>query len=296
MIGLVFQRSARRLAFVPIVALASYYLMATLPLTGETESKRRLSSELLASYHRDLGLGEPWGFARPWIKLFRGERLGTASRGVTGSEMLKKLSGSLGVGAVALAFALLWTTLMSFVVVAFNRARASVPLDLVAAVALGTPVFVSALLLAPFAAERGHFIPELAAALVLSLWPGALLALLVNDSVRMEMRRDYVRTAQSKGLSYWQTWAKHVLPNVLPALLDSVVPLATALLAGSFAAERVLGLPYFGQLYVLAVLHRQVAVVVIATTLFAMILAFVSVSAEMLRLIADPRARERSSA
>ena len=39
--------------------------------------------------------------------------------------------------------------------------------------------------------------------------------------------------------------------------------------------ERVFGLPYFGQLYVLAVLQKQVAVVVVATTVFASVLVLV---------------------
>jgi oligopeptide transport system permease protein len=88
---------------------------------------------------------------------------------------------------------------------------------------------------------------------------------------------------------------RHVLPNVLPALLDAVAPVATALLAGSFAAERVFGLPYFGQLYVLAVLQKQVAVVVVATTVFASLLVMVGLVVELLRLWVDPRAQEARS-
>ena len=48
----------------PLVALASYFLMAALPLTQDDESKRQVAPEVLASYRRDLGLGEPLGFLR----------------------------------------------------------------------------------------------------------------------------------------------------------------------------------------------------------------------------------------
>jgi len=87
-----------------------------------------------------------------------------------------------------------------------------------------------------------------------------------------------------------------VLPNLWPALLDSLPPLATALLGGSFAAERVLGLPYFGQLYVSAVLQKQLAVVVVATTVFAALLVAVSLLVELVRVVVDPRARDREGA
>ncbi|MBN1209898.1 MAG: ABC transporter permease subunit [Myxococcaceae bacterium] len=285
-------RVGRQLVLVPIVALASYFLMASLPLTTEDDNKRQVSPELAASYRRDLGIGEPLGFLRPWQKLFRGERLGTSAQGVTGDELLLKLSGSVGVGLVALALALSWAMAFALLKNRWRSGRLAVLGDAVPAVAFGTPVFIPALLLAPAVVERGNLLPELTAALVISVWPGVFLGTLLGDALETELARDYVRTAASKGLSPGVVLRRHVLPNVLPALLDAIGPVATALLAGSFAAERVFGLPYFGQLYVLAVLQKQVAVVVVATTVFASVLVVVGLGVEVVRLIVDPRARE----
>ncbi len=285
-------RVGRQLVLVPIVALASYFLMASLPLTAEDDSKRQVSPELAASYRRDLGIGEPLGFLRPWQKLFNGERLGTSAQGVTGDELLLKLSGSVGVGLVALALALVWALGFALLRSRWRRSRLAVLGDAAPAVAFGTPVFIPALLLAPAVVERGHLLPELTAALVISVWPGIFLGTLLADALETELARDYVRTAASKGLAPGVVLRRHVLPNLLPALLDAIGPVATALLAGSFAAERVLGLPYFGQLYVLAVLQKQVAVVVVATTVFASVLVAVGLVVELVRLLVDPRARE----
>ncbi len=293
--NLVLSRLGRQLVLVPIVALASYFLMASLPLTTEDDSKRQVSPELAASYRRDLGVGEPLGFLRPWQKLFRGERLGTSAQGVTGDELLLKLSGSVGVGLVALVLALLWALAFSLLKVRWRRGRFAALGDAIPAVAFGTPVFIPALLLAPSVVERGNLLPELCAALVISLWPGVFLGTLLADALETELARDYVRTAASKGLAPGTILRRHVLPNVWPALLDAVGPVATSLLAGSFAAERVFGLPYFGQLYVLAVLQKQVAVVVVATTVFASLLVIVGLTVEVLRLLVDPRAREAHS-
>ena len=285
-------RIGRQLVLVPLVALASYYLMAALPLTTEDDSKRQVSPEVLASYRKDLGLGQPLGFLRPWEKLFAGERLGTSAQGVTGDELLLKLSGSVGVGLFALALALTWALLFALLRARWRRGRLAVLGDALPAVAFGTPVFIPALLLAPAVVERGHLLPELCAAFVISLWPGIFLGTLVGDALETELARDYVRTARGKGLAHGTVLWRHVLPNVLPALLDAVGPVATALLAGSFAAERVFGLPYFGQLYVLAVLQKQVAVVVVATTVFASLLVVVGLVVELARLAVNPRARE----
>ena len=285
-------RIGRQLVLVPIVALASYFLMAALPLTTEDDSKRQVSPEVLASYRKDLGLGQPLGFLRPWAKLFAGERLGTSAQGVTGDELLLKLSGSVGVGLVALGLALVWALAFALLRARWRRSRLSLLSDALPAVAFGTPVFIPALLLAPAVVERGHLLPELCAAFVISVWPGIFLGTLVADALETELARDYVRTARSKGLPPRVVLWRHVLPNVLPALLDAIGPVATALLAGSFAAERVFGLPYFGQLYVLAVLQKQVAVVVVATTVFASLLVAVGLVVELVRLGVDPKARE----
>lgn len=289
---LIATRFVRQLVLVPVVAVASYFLMAALPLTTESDAKRQVSPELAASYQRDLGIGETLGFLRPWQKLFAGERLGTSAQGITGDELLQKLSGSVGVGLVALPLALAWALGFALLRTRWRRGRWAVLGDALPAVAFGTPVFIPALLLAPSVVERGHLLPELCAAVVISIWPGTFLGTLVGDALETELSRDYVRTALSKGLDPGTVLRRHVLPNVWPALLDAVTPVATALLAGSFVAERVFGLPYFGQLYVLAVLNKQVAVVVVATTTFATVLVVVSLTVELLRVLVDPRARE----
>lgn len=294
MIRHVLVRGGRQLLIVPIVAIASYFLMASLPLQVEDDSKRQLSPALLASYERDLGLGEPLGFLRPWEKLFAGERLGTSAQGVTGEEMLTKLSGSVAVGGFALLLAMVWAALYALIRVTWLDERWQGAGEFGPALAFGTPVFIPALLLAPAVAEAGHFLPELAAAFVISLWPGVFLGTLVADALRDEVRRDYVRTARGKGIAPAVVLRRHVLPNILPVLLDALAPVATALLAGSFAAERVLGLPYFGQLYVVSVLQKQVAVVVVATTVFAAVLVVVTVLVESARLVIDPRSREET--
>ena len=79
--------------------------------------------------------------------------------------------------------------------------------------------------------------------------------------------------------------------------LDALPPVATAVLAGSFAAERVFGLPYFGQLYVIAVLQKQIPIVVVATTIFAALLVMVTLFVDIARwwLEHQPPARAGTS-
>ena len=97
--------------------------------------------------------------------------------------------------------------------------------------------------------------------------------------------------ARARGLSPRAVLLRHALPNAGRAVLDALPPLATSLLAGSFVVEKLFHLTYFGFLYVDAASHRQLALVVVATTLFASLLVAVSLMTDVLRTLADPRAR-----
>src|SRR5262249_1410934 len=149
--------------------------MVALPLSLGDESKRQLSPDLVASSGRDLGIGEPLGFLRPWQKLLQGKRLGTSSQGVTGEELLTKLASSMAVGLVAVALALCWAFAYALLRWSVPRARWTAIGELVPALAFGTPVFIPALLLAPHAVDAGHVRPALCAARARQRWRWLLL-------------------------------------------------------------------------------------------------------------------------
>ena len=129
-------------------------------------------------------------------------------------------------------------------------------------------------------------------ALVVGAWPGAFLGTILGDALRAERERPYHAMALAKGRSPIGALLVHALPNALPALLDALPPVATALLTGSFAAEKLFNVTYFGFLYVHAALERQGALVVVATTAFAALLVAVTLVARLARLAVDPKARD----
>src|SRR5260370_5234475 len=138
--------------------------MAALPLAPEDDAKQQLPPDLVASYRRDLGIGEPFGFLRPWQRLLQGKRLGTSAQGVTGKEMISKLGGSLAVGSVALVFTVVAALAFALFRLWLRGSAAEAYGDWFPALALGTPVFIPALFLAPYVAEVGCFLPDLFAA------------------------------------------------------------------------------------------------------------------------------------
>jgi len=289
-------RLARQLALVPLTAFAVYQLVALLPLGTDSEAKTAQLRSVHRQLREDLGVGQPLGFLVPWERFFGGRSLDQAhSPSVDARFVLRKLAGSLRIGALALLLALLWGGAFAAVRVLLAGRVGGPLLDLVPAVVFGVPAFVLAI---GVVLSTGQCLDpaqawtyEPAAALVASIGPGAFLGTLLRDALTTELARPYVTAARARGRSRLGALVRHALPNALAVVLDALPPLATALLAGSFVAEKTFNLPYFGLTYVSSVLNKEILLVVISTTLFAALLVLVSAGVALLRQALDPRAR-----
>ena len=289
------RRCLRDLALLPLIAFLVFQVLRLLPLPV-AEGKFAQGPAAQAELRGRLGFDRPMGFVEPWRRLLRDEPLGNEGTGYRGREVLAMLRGSLRVGAVALALALLLAVAYALARAWNRRPWCEALLDLVPAAVYGTPVFVLALGAARLAgggasteADPRGFEPLLA--LVLAIGPAAFLGGVLHRALEAERRQLYMLTALAKGVPPFQALLWHALPNALGALTDVLGLSAASLLAGSFVAEKVFNLPYFGLLYVRSVEEGEVALVVIATTLFAAILLLAGLGADLLRLLFTPGAR-----
>jgi oligopeptide transport system permease protein len=292
------RRLLRDLALIPLIPILVFQVLRVLPLTQGQEKFARGRAAEVELRHR-LGFDRPLGFTEPWRRLLRDEPLGNEGNGYRGREVLAMLGGSLRVGLAGLAMAL--TLALGYALGrAWNRRRwLEALLALVPTAVYGTPVFVLALVGARLAGGgastesdlRGF---EILLALVMAISPGAYLGGVLFQSLEVERRRPYLLTALAKGLPDFQALLFHALPNALGALLDSLGLCAATLLTGSFVVEKVFNIPYFGLLYVKSVEDGEVALVVIATTLFGTVLVLASLGADLLRLLFVPTARGRA--
>ena len=106
-----------------------------------------------------------------------------------------------------------------------------------------------------------------------------------------EMGRDYVRTAQSKGLSDFTILIRHVLENGLIPILTGVVVIIPSLFLGSLIMESFFGIPGLGS-YTLDAIQQQdfeiVRVMVFLGTLFYILGLLLT---DLSYLWVDPRVR-----
>jgi peptide/nickel transport system permease protein len=130
-------------------------------------------------------------------------------------------------------------------------------------------------------------LPALAATMVLL----GYIARLTRAGVIEELKRDYVRTAELKGLPYWQVVIKHVLRN---ALLPTVTVIAISigwLISGLVVIEWVFNYPGLGRFLVDAVQQNDLPRIQAISMISVSIILFANFLADLLYGILNPRIR-----
>jgi peptide/nickel transport system permease protein len=102
-----------------------------------------------------------------------------------------------------------------------------------------------------------------------------------------------VRTARAKGLTERNVYSRHVLANVMPALVVLFALSLPGLLAGSIFVESVFAWPGMGRATLTAILARDYPVVMGATVFYSAAVIVANLAADLALPLLDPR-RERA--
>lgn len=119
----------------------------------------------------------------------------------------------------------------------------------------------------------------------------ALVARMTRGVVIEEMRKDYVRTARSKGLSAQATLSRHVLRNALIPTVTVIGLQAGYLLGGSVVVERLFSWPGIGDLLLAAINVRDYTLVQGIAVLFVAGFLLINLVVEILYVFINPRMR-----
>jgi peptide/nickel transport system permease protein len=108
------------------------------------------------------------------------------------------------------------------------------------------------------------------------------------------MRQDYVRTARAKGLPERLVILKHALRNALVPIITLGTLQFGTLLAGAILTEQIFSIPGLGKMVVDAVFNREYAVVQAVTLLTGTFFILMSLVADVLYFIVNPKVRTRT--
>lgn len=260
-------------------------------------------AQTIETLRHQLGLDQPMG-----VQLFK--FLSNAVRGDLGESLVHRRP------VLDLILYALPQTIYLSVCALFVALLVSVPAGLASALKPGSvadraaegmvlaaqsvPVFwVSILLIQLFAVKLG-WLPSSgndrwtgvvlpAFALSILQWP--LLTKTVRTAALAVGSQDYAKTAVAKGLSFWRIVLVHLLRNMLVPIVTIIGLQTGAMLSGSVVTEAVFAWPGIGTLAMASLLARDYPTVQGIVLFSAAIVVTISIVADALSLIIDPRLR-----
>jgi oligopeptide transport system permease protein len=170
----------------------------------------------------------------------------------------------------------------------------------VSVLGIATPSFVLAFLLVLIFSSGLHWFPTggwrgpntwVMPTVALAAFPIAQIARYTRASMLEVTRKDYVRTAQSKGLKERSIVVVHMIRNALIPVATILGPIFAGLVTGSFIIETIYSIPGIGKFYVNSIGQRDYGVIMAMTMLYAAAVAIMNLVVDVGYAWIDPRIR-----
>ena len=134
-----------------------------------------------------------------------------------------------------------------------------------------------------------HFKQSIMPITVLGLAQAASWTRFVRSAVLDVIRLDYVTTARSKGLTERVVIVKHALRNALIPVVTLVALEMPGIFGGAIVTEQIFRVPGIGSLLISAILSNDTPVIMAVTFVFACLVIFFNLLADIIYGWLDPR-------
>jgi oligopeptide transport system permease protein len=286
-----------------VVSILTFGLMHLAP-GGPWDREKRVSESALAALNAKYGLDDPIPIQYAnWVG-----GLLTGDLGPSFKYRDRTVNEILGDGV--------WTTVQLGLMAFALSVLVGIPLGIVAAlghnrwpdytatgisiIGIATPTFVlSILLVLIFALGLGWFPtggwkgPEywVLPTIALAGFNIAVIARYTRASMLEVTRKDYIRTAFSKGIAERAVVTRHMIRNALIPVVTILGPILAFLVTGSFIIETFFSVPGIGRYYITAIEQRDYGVIMATTVLYAAVVAILNLVVDVLYAYIDPRIR-----
>ena len=129
--------------------------------------------------------------------------------------------------------------------------------------------------------------------LTLGTIPLAFIVRMTRSSVLEVLKKDFIRTAQAKGLSFYAVLFHHAFLNALIPVITIIGFLIASLLTGAILTETIFAWPGIGQWFVGALFARDYPVIAGGALLMAFIIIGVNICVDIAYIKADPQIRSQ---
>ena len=288
------------------VSAITFILMHLVPGGPWQVSDRNVNPAVIAAFQEKFGLNLPWhqqyiNWLLDLVRFDFGPSMRYVDRDV--NDIIADGLGTtiqLGVMAFGVAVAI---GIPLGIIASLNHNKWPDYLTTAVSIAgIATPSFVLAILLVVVFSVWLNWLPALSnrwndwhtwilPTIALSGYPIAQIARYTRASMLEVTRKDYVRTAQSKGIRQRAVIVRHMIRNALIPVVTILGPILAFLVTGSFIIEFFFGVPGVGRNYVQSIGTRDYSMIMAMTVLYAFVVAFFNVVVDVLYAYIDPRIR-----
>ena len=298
----------RVLWIIPVLFVVSVITFTLMHLTpgGPWARDKALAPSVIAALDAKYGLNLPWheqyiNWITDFIRLDFGPSYRYVDRDVN-AIVSDGIGTTIQLGLMAFAVAvLIGIPLGVLAALGHNKAPDYVSTGL-SMVGIATPNFVLAIILVlvfslglnwfPATSNRwGDWHAWVLPVVALAGYPIAQIARYTRASMLEVTRKDYVRTAHSKGIRERAVVVRHMVRNALIPVLTILGPILAFLVTGSFVVEYFFGVPGIGRFYVQSIGTRDYSLLMAMTMLYAFVVAAMNVVVDVLYAYVDPRIR-----
>ncbi|MES2344684.1 MAG: ABC transporter permease [Chlamydiota bacterium] len=292
------------LASLFLVASLTFFLMQAIPGDPFTQ-EQAIPEEILKAMYHHYGLDQPWYVQYgKYLKGLITGNLGPSFKyqGRSVNEIIMEgFPVSFALGSFALTLATFFGLTLG-VIAGFRHQRWQDHTAMIAAViGISVPSFILATFLQYIFAMKldllpvarwGSFSHAILPAMALAAMPTAFIARMTRASVVEVLQSDYILTAKAKGLGVIKIAFSHVLKNALLPVITYLGPLTASIITGSFAIEKIFGIPGLGQWYVVSIMNRDYTVIMGTTVFYSFLLMVCVFCVDLLYCVIDPRMKK----
>jgi len=286
-----------------LVVTASFFMMRAAP-GGPFDSQRRLPPEVERNIKAKYGLDKP--LAVQYLNYIGGVLHGDLGPSLkyhdktVVSIIAENFPTSLRLGLSSLFIGVSIGVALGAIAALRQNSAIDYGLTTFAILGICIPTFVTApLLVLVFAQELDLFptggVSELKSfvlpVITLALPQIAVVSRLTRAGMIEVLHSNYIRTARAKGLSEQRIVMRHALRAAVLPLVGYLGPATAGIITGSLVVEKIFGMPGLGKFFVLSALQRDYTVVLGVVILYATLVIFLNLMAEVVQAMLDPRIR-----
>ena len=285
-----------------VLITVTFFLVRIIP--GSPFQRGGVSESVVEAIEQEYGLNEPL-FAQ-YISYIGGVLHGDLGisyqdPAVRVTEVIARAwPVTASVGAAALIVSLILGTGLGILSAVSGRRSVKQVISAGGMIAAGIPGFAAAILLMLVFSVKLKLLPAsgllspvhyILPVTALALYPSAMIARLVGNTLDGELQKDYVLFARAKGLGTGRIILTHALKNAYLPVLNYIGPASASLLTGSFVVESIFTIPGLGREFVGSITNRDYTLILGLTIFMGAVVIIVNLITDLLCAWLDPQTR-----